>query len=125
MEAGSRPAGTRRNLPSNEANEALAETVRAAANAAQENEAGSTLCDAAYASLLAMRDEVERQYPDRVRRAPGRQAFITACEGLPEPVQQCLLPTHALTHTTQCGQIISQLTPAQRRRIDRALGGDE
>ncbi|MAQ14673.1 MAG: hypothetical protein CMN30_07740 [Sandaracinus sp.] len=103
--------------------EELTETLRAASTAAETFETGSTICEAAHASLAAMMEEVARRYPEQVRQTPPRGAFVQACERLPEEAQECLLPRHALAHVEDCRAITERLDPEQRELLQNALGG--
>ena len=109
--------------PSDQELEGLTETLRAASTAAETYESGSTICEAAHASIVAMMEAVAERYPDQVRDRPAKGAFVQACEQLPEEAQECLLPRHAMAHTEDCAAITARLDPEQRAYLDRVLGG--
>ena len=109
--------------PSDQELEDLTETLRAASTAAETYESGSTICEAAHASIVAMMEAVAERYPDQVRDRPAKGAFVQACEQLPEEAQECLLPRHAMAHTEDCAAITARLDPEQRAYLDRVLGG--
>ena len=103
--------------------EDLTATLRAASTAAETFESGSTICEAAHGSLVAMMQEVARRYPDQVRREPPRGAFVQACERLPEEAQECLLPRHAMAHVEECRAVTEALDPEERALLEQVLAG--
>lgn len=101
----------------------LEETLGEARTAAETYETGSTICEAAHASLAAMMAAVAERYPDQVAQVPPKGAFVQACERLPEEAQECLLPRHVLAHQDDCRAIAEGLDPEQRGYLERVLGG--
>lgn len=103
--------------------EELRRTLGAARTAAETYETGSTICEAAHASLAAMMAAVAERYPDQVADVPPKGAFVQACERLPEEAQECLLPRHVMAHQEDCRAIADGLDPDQRSYLERVLGG--
>lgn len=101
----------------------LEDTAASAIAAARAADGAASLCDAAYDSLLAMRDEVAAQYPEDTRPMPARPAFMQICRELPEPAQQCLVASHAVEHIQECAQVQASLSPTQRNRLHDLLAG--
>jgi len=115
--------------PSTLDDEALSEladleaTLGEARTAAETYETGSTICEAAHASLAAMMAAVAERYPDQVAQVPPKGAFVQACERLPEEAQECLLPRHVLSHQEDCRAIAERLDPEQRSYLEQVLAG--
>jgi len=103
--------------------EELQETLGEARTAAETYETGSTICEAAHASLAAMMAAVAERYPDQVAAVPPKGAFVQACERLPEEAQECLLPRHVMAHQEDCRAIAEGLDPDQRSYLEQVLGG--
>jgi hypothetical protein len=101
----------------------LQETLGNARTAAETYESGSTICEAAHASLAAMMAAVAERYPDQVADVPPKGAFVQACEQLPEEAQECLLPRHVMSHQEDCRAIADRLDPDQRAYLERVLAG--
>ena len=101
----------------------LEETLGEARTAAETYESGSTICEAAHASLAAMMAAVAERYPDQVADVPPKGAFVQACERLPEEAQECLLPRHVMAHREDCQAITDRLDPDQRAYLEQVLAG--
>ncbi len=101
----------------------LQETLGEARTAAETYESGSTICEAAHASLAAMMAAVAERYPDQVADVPPKGAFVQACERLPEEAQECLLPRHVMAHQDDCRAIAERLDPDQRAYLEQVLAG--
>lgn len=101
----------------------LEETLGEARTAAETYETGSTICEAAHASLAAMMAAVAERYPDQVAQVPPKGAFVQACERLPEEAQECLLPRHVLAHQEDCREIAEGLDPDQKSYLEQVLAG--
>lgn len=101
----------------------LQETLGEARTAAETYESGSTICEAAHASLAAMMAAVAERYPDQVAEVPPKGAFVQACERLPEEAQECLLPRHVMAHQDDCRAIAERLDPDQRAYLEQVLAG--
>lgn len=99
-------------------------TIEAALAAAQSAETGASMCDAAYDALAAMAEEVRARDPEAVHRMPPRGSFLEACRRLPLDAQECLLPTFAVAHRSECQRAASAAPRADRERLERLLAGE-
>lgn len=98
-------------------------TVEAALAAAEAAETGASMCDAAYQAIAAMAEEVRARDPEAVHRMPPRGSFLDACQRLPLDAQECLLPTYAVAHRTECTRAANAAPRADRERLERLLAG--
>ncbi len=104
--------------------EAAEETVRAAVEEASAAEVGSTYCESAYEGLTAMIRRVAAQFPDNTRTMPDRDRFMSVCDELPEGVQQCLLPSYATAHQSECAEQSASLSAEDQERLTHMLAGE-
>lgn len=101
--------------------EDLEDTVVDAIEAATLAETGSTYCESAFEGMAAMIARVAAQYPEDTRPVPPRRAFIAVCERLPQEAQQCLVPSYATEHVSECGAIAEAIPEEDRRRLQEVL----
>jgi hypothetical protein len=99
-------------------------TIEAALAAAEAAETGASMCDAAYDAIAAMAEEVRARDPEAVHRMPPRGSFLEACQRLPLNAQECLLPTYAVAHRSECEEAANAAPRADRERLERLLAGE-
>lgn len=101
--------------------EDLEDTVVDAIEAATLAETGSTYCESAFEGMAAMIARVAAQYPEDTRPVPPRRAFIAVCERLPQEAQQCLVPSYATEHVSECSVVAEAIPEEDRRRLQEVL----
>lgn len=101
--------------------EDLEETVVDAIEAATLAETGSTYCESAFEGMAAMIARVAAQYPEDTRPVPPRRAFMAVCERLSQGAQQCLVPSYAAEHVSECRVIADAIPEEDLRRLQEVL----
>ncbi|MFK8004294.1 MAG: hypothetical protein AB8H86_32310 [Polyangiales bacterium] len=101
--------------------EDLEDTVVDAIEAATLAETGSTYCESAFEGMAAMIARVAAQYPEDTRPVPPQRAFIAVCERLPQAAQQCLVPSYATEHVSECSVVAEAIPEEDRRRLQEVL----
>ena len=101
--------------------EDLEDTVVDAIEAATLAETGSTYCESAFEGMAAMIARVAAQYPEDTRPVPPRRAFMAVCERLSQGAQQCLVPSYAAEHVSDCRVIADAIPDEDRRRLQEVL----
>ncbi len=101
----------------------LDETVTEALAAAHAAEVGASVCDAAYESAAELVRVVRERFPEEVHEMPPRELFVSHCERLPEPAQQCMVVRYAVEHEAECRRVQGTLSEDQRRQMEQLLQG--
>lgn len=97
------------------ANAMLELAVRAEAAGAAA--AGQGPCEAALASATALTQAVPGNRPP-----PDREAFLAACETLPEGARRCMEMAYARQHAEECQAASAQVSPEHRAAFAAAMG---
>lgn len=88
--------------------------VRAAA--AGQAAAGQGSCESALASYVALTRAVPNRQP------PDRDAFLAACEALPEGAKRCMEMAYARDHSEECQAAAATITPEQQAALAASMG---
>ena len=81
------------------------EAQAAATAIAQARMEGDTPCEQAYDALDRFRADFQESTPWVPSRRANRERFMESCLALPQPLQQCMVPSYLRAHEEECAQV--------------------
>lgn len=84
---------------------------------------GSTTCEEAYRAVQATLASLRKTYAD-MREPPPEAAFLSVCEELPGPTQECMVISYAVRNQDRCARLMGALDPALRAKAEALLSGE-
>ncbi len=100
------------------------QALSAAADSAEQAQAGSDDCESAHNQLLAMYTTVERELGGTMHR-PVRQDFLEVCREMPPAARRCVVPTYAMEHGDDCATALDALPDDLKQRFAIVVNGPE
>ena len=93
-----------------EEEEAAAEEPAAEEGGEAAAEGEGTPCEQAFASVQALRQQLEEQMGGNNNAPPlNREEYINRCNQLPEGAQRCMIMSYAAEHAEECAQFQDQI----------------
>lgn len=100
--------------------EQLGEALGAALQAGAQAQ-GGTPCEQSWNGAMAMLEALHKQLgAGNEANMPNREAFMEACNQLPEEAQQCMVPTYAMQHMEECQRVQNDPQVQRIREMMRA-----
>ncbi|HJL17761.1 MAG TPA: hypothetical protein RMH99_19000 [Sandaracinaceae bacterium LLY-WYZ-13_1] len=100
-----------------EAEETAEEAEETAEEATEAAEGEGTPCEQAFASVQALRQQLEERMGGENQAEPlDRDAYLERCNELPEGAQRCMILGYAAEHGEECAQYQEQIQGANAQQ---------
>lgn len=93
-----------------------------AITAAEEAEGkGDSRCSKAFHAAVAMGDSLREQQGMQREGEPDEEAFVAACQKLPDQLQRCMLPSYGADNAQQCRQAHQEADPQTQQALQAMM----